>query len=155
MQPEWVSEWVRKIMQPLYTQKLSNFSTNKITQPLNKKNHENLPTKKNHENLPIKKNHAISPLNIAQIAKRCHENITLVVKLHFSKVLKKWEKKGWHDFLLRGCINFLTIVTSVNTVKNSFSVLLERPFWHIWQPMWCSQGSVLPFLWCRDSSDSI
>ena len=42
-------------MQPLYTQKLSNFSTNKITQPLNKKNHENLPTKKNHENLPIKK----------------------------------------------------------------------------------------------------
>ena len=29
-----------------------------------------------------------------------------------------------------------------------FSTLFERAIWHIWQPMWCSQGSVLRFLQC-------
>ena len=31
---------------------------------------------------------------------------------------------------------------------NAFVVLLEREIWHIWQPMWCSQGSVLRFSRC-------
>ena len=30
----------------------------------------------------------------------------------------------------------------------TFSVVLERAIWHIWQPMWCSQGSVLRFSRC-------
>ena len=30
----------------------------------------------------------------------------------------------------------------------TFSVLLERTNWHIWQSMWCSQGSVLRFSQC-------
>ena len=32
--------------------------------------------------------------------------------------------------------------------KNTFSVLLEQEIWLIWQPMWCSYGSVFQFLLC-------
>ena len=32
--------------------------------------------------------------------------------------------------------------------NNAFIVLSEREIWHIWQPMWCSPGSVLWFSRC-------
>ena len=50
--------------------------------------------------------------------------------------------------LLRSGVIFhinVPTVTAVTTVKK-ISVLFERAIWHIWQPMWCSQGSVLRFL---------
>ena len=120
----WVSEWVRKMMQPEITQPLHTKNQaisqqkNDATSPqkkwrnLQKNNHvtwvsrweksHNLSTHKNHatsphiksRNLSTTKNHATSqPKNIVRIAKRCPENITLVVKclkLLFPKVLRKF-----------------------------------------------------------------
>ena len=60
---------------------------------------------------------------------------------------KNWQSKK-RKLFLTGCMIFCTTVTAVTTVFFTFSVLLERAFWHIWQPMWCSQGSILRFLRC-------
>ena len=64
-------------------------------------------------------NQATFKKNIARIAKPCPENITLVfkcVKLHFPKVLRKFQKKGHKIFLGRGFVIFFTSVTTVTTV---------------------------------------
>ena len=42
----------------------------------------------------------------------------------------------------------IVTVVIVTVIIFTFLVLLERAIWHIWQPMWCSQGSVLRFLQC-------
>ena len=107
-----VSQWVRKITQPLHTKTSRNLSSHK--------NLCNLSTQKNHAASPhkklrnLQKNYATSPQDnhitsthkkitqhlhkkIARIAKRCPENITSFVKcvkLLFPKVLRKWEKKN-------------------------------------------------------------
>ena len=59
--------------------------------------------------------------NIARIPRRCPENITSVVKcvkLLFPKVLRKEKEKNCVIFLWRGCMIFLTTVTTVK--KNIF-----------------------------------
>ena len=87
-----------------------------------------------------------STKNIARIAKRCPENITLFVKcfkLLFPKVLRKRKEKR---SFLRGCAIFLTTVTTVTAFTTvTITILFDRVIWHIWQPMWCSQGRVLQF----------
>ena len=38
-------------------------------------------------------------------------------------------------------------VTAVTTIFFTYLVLLERAIWHIWQLIWCSQGSALRCFW--------
>ena len=59
-QATWVSEWERKMTQPLHTQKLCNLSTHKFMQALKLKKSCNLSTKKKSCNLSTKKNHTNS-----------------------------------------------------------------------------------------------
>ena len=71
-------------------------------------------------------------------------------QIPLSKKTEKVKKKVSGFFLWRGCMIFLTTVTTVTAVTTvfiffTFLVLLEREIWHIWQPMWCSLGSVLRF----------
>ena len=77
--------------------------------------------------------------NNARISKCCPENIISVVKCvkwHFPKVLRKL------FFLQKGEVAwFISLLSQLYFF--TFSVLLERA---IWQPMWCSQGSVLQLL---------
>ena len=89
-------------------------------------------------------------LNIARIAKRCPENISLVVKclkLLFLKVLRKYTFFSF--FIVVTAVTVGTVVRKImqpHHKKKSgnlyfflyffFSVLLERAIWHIWQPMW-------------------
>ena len=87
-----------------------NYSTSphtKITQPLLTQNHATSQQNKNQATCPLK--------NIARIAKRCPENITLVVKcvkLHFPKVLRKLT----YLFLFFTVVTAVTVVTVVRTI---------------------------------------
>ena len=51
------------------------------------------------------------------------------------------------NFFQRGCMIFLTTFTTITTVIFFFKFTFPV-FWHIWQPMWCSQGSVLRISRC-------
>ena len=158
MQPLHKKNLVRKIMQPLHKKKSCNLSTQKIMQPLNnKKNHATCQQQKNHAPLYKKKSCKLSTKNIARIAKRCPENIISVVKCVKLLFKKNWRKKNMFVY---------SSDSSDSSEKNhkmsqqkmkqrlnefflllfNFSALFERATWHIWQPMWCSQGSMLRFL---------
>ena len=131
----WMSEW----------EKSHNLSTHKITLPLHTKS-RNL-SKKNHATSPPKKHCE----NCKTLPSEHHIGCQICKIASFKSTGKKRrtkEKRGCMIFLLRLHDFFLTTVTAVTTVKITFSVLLERVSWHIWQPMWCSQGSVLQFSQC-------
>ena len=132
----WLSEWVRKITQPLHTQKSHNLSTHTTTQPLKKITQPHQKHCENRKTLPWE--HHIS----------CQ-----MCQIGLSKIIKRVKKKfrGCMIFLCRGYMIFLTTVTTVKEIYIhvlTFSVLLERAIWLIWQPRWCSQVSVLQFLRC-------
>ena len=87
---------------------------------LNIKSHATSLNIKKSRNLSIHKIMATSQQSIARIAKRCPENITSFikcVKLLFLKVQRKGKKKfkmgAYIIFLWRGCMIFLTTVTTV------------------------------------------
>ena len=161
MQPEWVSEKnhttspntksrnlsTNEITQPVHQKRRSNLSTKKscklstqkdpsknITQSLRKKKSCNLQkikscnlsdwVRKSH-NLSTHKNHATSP----------HTKFHNLFKKHYeNRKTLRWE----HRIHCQMC--------QITLSKKTFSAFLERAIWHIWQPMWCSQGSFLRFL---------
>ena len=150
----WVSEW----------EKSHNLSTHQITQPLSKWNTATCPPKKIMQPFH-KKSHGSFPQK-----KSLQKKITQSLR----KTLRELKTLPWeHHICCQMCqiapskstekVKKVTAVTVVTVVKKitqplhkknhatfffTFSVNLESAIWHIWQPMWCSQGSVLPFSQC-------
>ena len=133
------------------TQKSCNLSTHKITQALNKKTHTNSPPKKKSCNLSTKKSQKSQ-----NTALRTSHWLSNVSNCTFPKNRQSKKKKDVAWFFcgeVAWFFSLLSILTLLSLLYYyyyyffffTFSVLLERA---IWQPMWCSQGSVLWFSWC-------
>ena len=132
----------KKITQPpqTKTQKSRNLSTNKITQPLHPQNNANSQHKES-RNLSVKKNHRKNrktlPWEHHIGCQMCQITISKssekVQKNNLKKKKKNLNKKNYSSATSQK-INFFFFF---------FSALLERAIWHIWKPIWCSQGSVL------------
>ena len=148
-------EWVRKSCN------LSTQKHHKISPP---KNHATSQQQNNHAS-SLQKNCTISPKKIMQPLNKTSEELqnaalrtshwlSSVSNCSFQKYWERRKNRGFKIFLWRGCIivfttaTFVTAVTTAFFFKFTFSVLLKQAIWHIWQPIWCSQGSLLWFLRC-------
>ena len=93
------------------------------------------------------------------------QNAALRTSHWFSNVSNNTFQKNWQSKKV-GCIIFCGEVHDFShychcchyfICLTTFSVLFERAIWHIWQLVWCFQGSVLQFsqcfVWCCLISD--
>ena len=119
----------KKNMQPLHTQK--------ITQPLQLKNHSTHKHGKNCKTLPWE-NHIGCQMCKITLSKSTEKN---------NNNKKNNNKKSYSSDSKDS--SYSSVKNSATSKNNmlffSFSSLLERAIWHIWQPIWCSQGIVLQF----------
>ena len=129
-----MSEWEKlgNLSTPLQTKSCATSQQRKIMQPLHNKIMQPLhKTLREWQNAALRTSHCLSNVS------NC---------FFFQKYWESKRKKGVCFFGGRGCMIFLATVTAVTTVFIFY--VLSTLGKSIWQPMWCSQGSVLRFLQC-------